>query len=158
MRITRSQLRRLIQEQIEEERSELDKIKEIFISNGTQAVELGKMLLPDSPEVKAMEASLKRLRAFFKLFENPNRDRLRRMASTDNFYSEMNRLLYHAIPGYSPLESYPHRMYREVGTMYKNMEGIIGFKKLDNWLATIQAAAEWAGLPVPVIPEEPFKR
>ena len=46
MKITRSQLRRLIREQLEEEqgRSELDKIKEVFASGGAQAIELADMV------------------------------------------------------------------------------------------------------------------
>ena len=60
MRITRSQLRRIIREQIEEEQehSELDKILELFNnSSAHQAIELANMVgLGDTKEVKSMTA------------------------------------------------------------------------------------------------------
>ena len=58
MIITRTQLRRLIREQLEEEQehSELGKIKEVFASGGAQAIELADMVgLGDDPVVKAMK-------------------------------------------------------------------------------------------------------
>jgi hypothetical protein len=58
MRIKLSQLRRIIREQLEEEqeRSELDKIKDVFAASGKQAVELADMVgLGSDPVVKAMK-------------------------------------------------------------------------------------------------------
>ena len=48
--------------------------------------------------------------------------------------------------------------YAAIVIQYIKIYSIYWIKKLDNWRATIRAAAEWAGLPVPVIPEELFKR
>jgi hypothetical protein len=62
MKITRSQLRRLIREQLEEEqgRSELDKIKEVFANGGAQAIELADMVgLGDDPVVYEMKEIVK---------------------------------------------------------------------------------------------------
>ena len=62
MKITRSQLRRIIREQLEEEqeRSELDKIKEVFASGGAQAIELADMVgLGDDPVVYEMKEMVK---------------------------------------------------------------------------------------------------
>tara|TARA_Y100000310_G_C20573892_1_gene759477 strand:- start:585 stop:1079 length:495 start_codon:yes stop_codon:yes gene_type:complete len=62
MKITKRQLRRIIREQIEEEqeRSELDKIKEVFANGGAQAIELADMVgLGDDPAVYEMKEIVK---------------------------------------------------------------------------------------------------
>ena len=62
MKITKRQLRRIIREQLEEEqeRSELDKIKEVFVNGGAQAIELADMVgLGDDPIVYEMREIVK---------------------------------------------------------------------------------------------------
>ena len=53
MKLLRECIRGLLIEQ-EEERSEFDKILELFVHNGVQAVELGGMVIPNAPEVRDM--------------------------------------------------------------------------------------------------------
>jgi hypothetical protein len=62
MRIKLLQLRRIIREALDEEqeRSELDKIKEVFASGGAQAIELADMVgLGDDPAVYEMKEIVK---------------------------------------------------------------------------------------------------
>ena len=163
MKITKQYLRRIIREQLKHEEevpelSELDKIKEIFEVNGAQAVELGEMLLPDAPEIRMMKRTVKKVREFLELFEKPASNYDQRLRARNTFYYDMGRTLLIALPdpvqkgyrGKGPVTT----MYHNLGRMYKDLEGIIGFKKLEDWLPDIEAAAEWAGVPAPQIPKE----
>ena len=158
MKLLREYIRGLLIEQ-EEEQSELDKIKEIFAVNGAQAVELGEMVLPDAKEIGMMKRAVRVVREFLELFEKPAYEAStydKRLRARDTFYYDMNQTLKSAIPDIGR-ERGPVRvqdMYYKLGRIYKDLEGIIGFKKLEDWLPDIEAAAEWAGVPAPQIPEE----
>jgi hypothetical protein len=150
---------RLAEEEEEEERSELEKIQQIFVSSGTQAVELGEMVIPDEPEVRDMRKLVESTREFLKLFENPAMTYQERQKQRDPWNKEATLLIneIYANSGRKGLEgpggSLINMMF-ELGQAYINLEGIIGFGKLSMWRHKIDDVAEWAGAPMPKIPEE----
>ena len=102
MKNLREYIRNLLTEQ-EEENSDLDKITEIFVSNGAQAVELGETLFPDSREVKMMKGAVMKVREFLELFEEPMGDPTQaaeyreRLSTRDSFDHAMYLLLRAAV-------------------------------------------------------------
>ena len=136
----------------EEEQSEFDKLQDIFVSNGAQAVELGEMLLPDSPEIRAMREIVDSTRSFLKLFENPELVYKVRQEQRDPWNFKVKDLLEIAVSDKIKRRRLITMMF-ELGQAYINLEGIIGFGRLHQWVPKIEAAAEWAGIPVPKIPE-----
>ena len=144
---------RLAEEDEEEELSELDKISEIFVNNGAQAVEFGEMLLPDSPEVKNMRKVVDSTRSFLKLFENPELIYKARQEQRDPWNFKVKDLLEIAVSDKIKRRRLITMMFG-LGQAYINLEGIIGFGQLHQWVSKIEEVAEWAGIPVPNIPEE----
>ena len=148
MKLIMEQWRKFNEEEGEdEERSELDKIREIFANNGAQAVELGEMLLPDAKEIGMMKRAVRLVREFLELFEKPaSYDQ--RLRARDTFYYDMGRTLMIALP--DPI----HKGYQGRGpvtTMYHNLgRQMIRVYRVPD----IEAAAEWAGVPAPKLPEE----
>ena len=164
MGLLREYIRNLLAEQ-EEELSELDKIKEIFVSNGAQAVELGGMLLPDSREVGMMKRTVRLVREFLALFEEPMGDPTqassydKRLAARKTFYYDMNQTLRsiitnHRLGAQSTRPGKVTNMYQKLGRIYLRIDMIILGKELEDHLPDIEAAAEWAGVPAPQIPEQ----
>ena len=150
----------------EEERSELDKIKEIFVNDGVQAIELGMMLLPDSLEVESMSKLVESVRSFLGLIgEDPSPPIHERAAKSLSWEKEVvamvNDIYYassdkkggfeQAIGG--PGGNIVGRASR-IGYVYESLEGIVGGGVLHQWIPHIAAMAEWAGVPMPKIPEE----
>ena len=158
MKLLREYIRNLLAEQ-EEEQSELEKIQDVFVSSGIQAVELGEMLVPDEPEVVDMGKIVNSTKSFLKMFEKPSSPYQARQHERDLWNREMTALIndIYAGSGRKGLEgpggSLINMMF-ELGQVYINLEGIIGFGKLPEWMPKIEEAAEWAGAPIPNIPKE----
>ena len=91
MNLLRKYVRGLLAEQ--EERSDLEKLQDVFISNGAQAVELGEMILPNSPEVKNMRKVVDATKNFLKTFENPSFGYRVRQHERDLWNREMTALI-----------------------------------------------------------------
>ena len=132
---------RKFSEEEEEERSELDKIKEIFVSNGVQAIELGEMLIPDEPEIRDMKRLVDSVRDFLKLLENPAPLYTDRIATGRAWNKEVvamiNDIFATSGEGRRGLEGpggYIIVMLQKPTTLYQNMQGIIGFGNLPKWM------------------------
>ena len=158
MKLLREYIRGLLIEEQEEERSEFDKILELFVHNGIQAVELGNMVIPDEPEVRDMRKIIESTREFLKMFENPSSPYKARQHERDLWDREITALVndVYAGSGKKGLEGPGGaliNMFSDLGRVYIQFEGIIGFKTMDSWMPKVEAAAEWAGAPTPKIPE-----
>jgi hypothetical protein len=157
MKLLREYIRGLLIER-EEERTEFDKILELFVHNGIQAVELGNMVIPDEPEVRDMRKIIESTREFLKMFENPSTDFRVRQHERALWDKEMTALIndIYAGSGKKGLEGPGGaliNMFSDLGRVYIQFQGIIGFKTMDSWMPKIEEAAEWAGVPTPQIPE-----
>lgn len=156
MKLLREYIRTLLIER-EEERSEFAKIQEIFWNvSGAQAVELGEMVTPDEDALRHMKRALATMRKFLELFNSPNPDRAKRDFDRRSFQFNMNDSLKMISPWsdvYLGEVKEFGKLYKDLGRAYSDLEGIIGFGKLPEWMPKIEAAAEWAGTPTPKIPE-----
>ena len=150
MKLLREYIRNLLVEQ-EEEQTDLEKIQALFIHNGIQAVELGEMV-SDEPEVRDMRKIVESVREFLKLFEDHKGTYPERQKQRDPWNHEVRDLIHSALPN-NPERMKLINMMFELGQAYINLEGIIGFGKLPMWRRHIDTAAEWAGAPMPQIPE-----
>ena len=164
MKLIREYIKELLVEQ-EEGQSELEKLQDIFANNGAQAVELGEMILPDSPEVQAMREIVDSTRSFLELFEDPAQSYTERQKQRDPWNMSVYNLLEdvgvkgpgHPTNPYGRQDSRGRKMvdmFFELGQAYINLEGIVGFGKLLEWMPKIEEVVEWAGAPTPKIPEE----
>ena len=160
MNLLREYIRELLVEQ-EEEQTELDKITDIFVNNGAQAVELGEMLLPDAREVMMMKGAVMKVREFLELFPGPHGAPTepavydQRLRARDSFDHAMYLLLRAAIPA-SRWHGEHERLlgkFEVLSEIYKRLDFIILGNRLDEKLPHIEWAAEWAGVPMPKIPE-----
>ena len=155
----------------QEEQTELEKLQDIFIRSGVQAVELGKMVLPDAPEVKAMEALLYQIRELLGRFEDPGDDQGfgDRHHRAGRFWHTTQKQLETAIPNTFEYvgQGWPRGTLQQLPVAYH-------IKNLGTWYAQIdllnqprfqailtsdflEPAAEWAGAPVPTLPKELLK-
>ena len=150
VKLLREYIRNLLIEQ-EEERTDLEKIQDLFIHNGIQAVELGEMV-SDEPEVRDMRRIVDLTSEFLKLFKSPAMTYQERQKQRDPWNHEVRDLIHFALPN-NPKRMKLINMMFELGQAYINLEGIIGFGKLPMWRRHIDTAAEWAGAPMPQIPE-----
>ena len=160
MKLIMESWRKFNEEEQEEERSELDKIKEIFMNNGAQAVELGEMLLPDAKEIGMMKRAVRVVREFLGLFEKPASNFDQRLRARDTFYYDMDQTLKSIISSHrlGALARSPGKamyIYQTLGGVYLMMDKDFGGNtiSLEDRLPDIEAAAEWAGVPAPQIPE-----
>ena len=155
--VVREYIRDLLVEQ-EEEWTEFDKILELFTHSGIQAVELGGMVIPDEPELRDMRKIIDATKNFLKMFEKPSSPYQARQHERALWDKEMTALIndIYAGSGKKGLEGPGGaliNMFSDLGRVYIQFEGIIGFKTMDSWMPKIEAAAEWAGAPTPKIPE-----
>ena len=165
----REYIRNLLVEQ-EEEQTELEKIQDIFITNGAYAVELGKMMLPDAPEVKAMEDVVYQVRELLERFEDPadHASFADRRHATGAFWHDIKRSLETAIPntfefanpGYpKPTGKSGVALYvYELGSWYVSLD-MLTRPVFQARLTTevLEPVAEWAGAPVPKLSEDLLK-
>jgi len=149
MILLREYIKTLLIEQ-EEEQSDLEKLQDIFISNGAQAAELGEMLLPNSPEVKAMREIIDSTRSFLELFEDPALTYQERQKQRNPWNQDVRDLIHIVFPQ-NPKRMRLINMMFSLGQFYIQLEGIVMFGKLDEWMHKIEAASEWVGVPVPEI-------
>ena len=170
MKLLREYIRNLLVEQ-EEGQTELEKIQDIFISNGAYAVELGKMILPDAPEVKAMEDVVYQVRELLERFEDP--------ADHTSFGDRHHEAsaFWHDIKG--PLETAIPNTFEFANPGYPKPRGKSGVAlyvyELGSWYVSLdmltrpvfqtrlaaevlEPVAEWAGAPVPEVSEEWLKQ
>lgn len=162
MKLLREYIRDLLIEQ-EEEKSEFDKILELFVHSGIQAVELGDMVIPNEPEVRDMRKIIDATKNFLKMFENPSTEYRVRQNERDLWNKEMTALVndIYAGSGKKGLEGpggYLLLMMFELGQAYINSKDAIKQKirfpnAYDHVQRTVQDAATWAGAPMPQIPE-----
>ena len=162
MKLLRECIRGLLIEQ-EEERSEFDKILELFVHNGVQAVELGGMVIPNEPEVRDMRKIIDATKNFLKMFENPSAEYRVRQNERDLWNKEMTALVndIYAGSGKQGLEGpggYLLLMMFELGQAYVNSKDAISQKirfpnAYDHVQRIVAAAATWAGAPKPQIPD-----
>ena len=142
----------------QEDRAEFAKIQEIFWSvSGAQAVELGEMVTPDEDGLRHMKRALATMRKFLELFNSPNPDRAKRDFDRRSFQFSMNDSLKMISPWsdvYLDEVKEFGKLYKDLGRAYSDLEGIIGFGKLPEWMPKVEEAAEWAGVPAPNISEE----
>ena len=148
MKLLREYIRGLLIEQ--EEQSDLEKLQDIFTSNGAQAAELGEMILPDSPEVKAMREIIDLTRSFLELFEDPALTYQERQKQRNPWNQEVRDLIHIVFPQ-NPKRMRLINMMFSLGQFYIQLEGIIMFGKLGEWMPKIETVSEWAGAPVPEI-------
>jgi len=155
MRITRSQLRRIIREQLEEEqeRSELDKIKEVFVNGGAQAIELADMVgLGDNPIVYEMKEIVKVViealdaiaggESFSPTIEGSKEDMARRV-----WYPLVKKSLkkiYRSSPGgVANFQS----LYTDMSKLMKTYWGWYDAKEA---ASVVENLSDWAGHPVEI--------
>ena len=157
MKITRSQLRRLIREQLEEEqeRSELDKIKEVFVNGGAQAIELADMVgLGDNPIVYEMKEIVKVViealdaiaggESFSPTIEGSKEDMARRVWYP--LVKQGLKKIYTSSSGVKGRwnESY-HEIYNELSKLMKTYWGWYDAKEA---ASVVENLGIWAGHPV----------
>ncbi len=92
------------------------------------------------------------------MFENPSTEYRVRQHERDLWDREMTALVndIYAGSGKKGLEGPGGaliNMFSDLGRVYIQFEGIIGFKTMDSWMPKIEEAAKWAGAPTPKIPE-----
>tara|TARA_B100000029_G_scaffold187034_1_gene184372 strand:- start:32 stop:532 length:501 start_codon:yes stop_codon:yes gene_type:complete len=162
MNLLREYIRNLLIEE-EEERTEFDKILELFIHNGIQAVELGGMVIPNEPELRDMRKIIDATKNFLKMFEKPSTEYRVRQHERDLWNREITALINDIYAGSGrkgledPRGSLINMMF-ELGEAYINLEEIIRYSPAypgiyRGWKPNMETAAEWAGMPTPKIPE-----
>ena len=144
----------------EEERSELDKLLEIFWNNGAQGYELASQILDDQQVVGRMGGAVKTMRWFLEKFNSPSPGFADREAESKTFKWRMNESLRH-LPHSAGEDLEQIREFKKLRTeivvFYQDLNEIIKPEDRARMVASIEAAAEWAGAPIPKIPEGPSK-
>ena len=152
MKLLREYIRDLLIEQ-EEGRSELDKIKEVFISNGKQAVELADMLgLGDDPAVKGMKLVLEVAVGYLDVITNRHPDPMG-VGRLEGWSSTLTKNIYDIYSKRQGTERNSYTLITPGGKeIYDRFSEVLKYHKgrssLEQAEMHINDLAKWSGHPV----------